>query len=118
MMSNHYKGAAIPDIARLAALNDDLTCDIWHPRNAAYRVPLADADNEAMANAMADAIIGAVAAEHADDEDFDFVKALDQALVDARRMVCDPEYARLFVGKGAASFDEVVVTHSARRYRP
>ena len=37
--SRYYKNALIADIARLAGLNDDLTCDIWHPGNAIYRAP-------------------------------------------------------------------------------
>ena len=95
-MDNYYKGAAVADIARLAALNDDLTCNQWHPRNARYRVPLTDAADEAMANAMADAIYGAVAEERAKDPIFNSDKVYQQCLADARRMLRDREYWGLF----------------------
>ena len=42
----YYMGASITDIARLGALNADLSCDISDPRNAKYRVPLADPADE------------------------------------------------------------------------
>ncbi len=94
----YYMGASITDIARLGALNADLTCNISDPRNAMYLVPLSDAADEDMARCMADAIFGAVAAQHPDDTTFDGDQAYEQCLVDARRMERDPEYMRLFGG--------------------
>jgi hypothetical protein len=107
-MNQRYKGALVVDIARLAGLNDDLTCDLWHPLNVAYRVPLSDAADEDMANAMADAIASAVAADHADDPAFDCDKAFEQALTDSRRMLVEPQYARLFGASAPQSLDEIV----------
>jgi hypothetical protein len=94
--SRYYKNALIADIARLAGLNDDLTCDIWHPGNAIYRAPLPNPDDESAANSMAEVILGALAADHAHDPDFDGDKAFTQALTDSRRMMCEPVYVRLF----------------------
>ena len=91
-----YMGALVVDIARLAALNDDLTCNIHHPRNAIYRVPLSDPNDEDMAIAMADAI-------SAEDPEI-----FEQALIDARRMVVEPAYARLFGAFAPQSLDEIV----------
>ena len=104
----YYMGALVADIARLAGLNDDLSCDIYHPRNAPYRVPLANPDDEHVANEMAAVILSAVAADHADELDFDCDKAFTQALTDARRMLCEPEYARLFGAPGVESLDEII----------
>ena len=112
--SRYYKGALIADIARLAGLNDDLTCDIWHPGNAIYRAPLSNPDDEPMANEMAAVIIGAVAEDHADDLDFDSDRAFEQALTDARRMMCEPGYSRLFGSSGAESLDEIVRARHAQ----
>jgi hypothetical protein len=43
---------------------------------------------------MAEVILGALAADHANDPDGD--KAFTQALTDSRRMMCEPVYVRLF----------------------
>ncbi len=94
----YYMGASITDIARLGALNADLSCDISDPRNAKYRVPLADPADEIIARDMAGVSFGAVAELHADEAKFDSDKAYEQCLVDARRMQIDPEYIRLFGG--------------------
>ena len=104
----YFRGALIADIARLAGLNDDLTCNVWHPRNAAYRVPLSNPDDEDMANEMAAAILSAVAADHADQPDFDCDRAFEQALTDSRRMLVEPQYARLFGASAPQSLDEIV----------
>jgi hypothetical protein len=95
----YYMGASITDIARLAALNVDLTTDMTVLRNAAYIVTLADAADEDMANFMADACFGAVADQHADDPTSDPEKTYEQCLIDARHMLRDPDYARLFGGR-------------------
>ena len=108
-MKERYKGALVADIARLAGLNDDLTCDIWHPRNAPYRVPLPNSGDEDTAVSMASVIVGAVAEKHADDPAFDSDKAFEQALIDSRRMLCELGYSRLF-GSGPESLDDISAT--------
>ncbi len=66
-------------------------------KNFDYLRPLSIAADEEMANAMADAIYGAVAEERAnDDPTFNSDKAYQQCLADARRMLRDREYWRLF----------------------
>ena len=112
--SRYYKGALIADIARLAGLNDDLTCDIWHPGNAIYRAPLSNPDDESTANLMAEVILSALAADHAHDPDFDGDKAFTQALTNSRRMMCEPVYARLFGSSGAEALDEIVRARHAQ----
>jgi hypothetical protein len=102
----HYKGATIVDIARLAGLNDDLTCNIWHPLNAVYRVPLASTDAEAMAVDMAAATYGAIVAERGEPVEPEQVHY--QCLVDARRMVGEPDYARLFGDTPPQSLDGIL----------
>jgi hypothetical protein len=100
----YYKGAVITDILRLGAMNADLTSDMSDPRNAIYRVPLSGADltgkagctNEEMALTMADRSFHAVCRLHADDLNFDQDTAYEQCIVDARRMMLDSNYFRLF----------------------
>ena len=94
----YHMGASITDIVRLAALNPDLTTDMADPRNAAYVLPLGDIADEDLANSMAEASFGAVADQHADDPTFDGDLVYEQCLVDMRRMLRDPDYARLFGG--------------------
>ncbi len=67
------------------------------PANAPYLVPLEDRQAEEMAQCMADASYSAAAEEFADHitrEQAD--KVWEQCLVDARRMLCDEDYARIF----------------------
>ena len=111
----YYEGAAIADIAWLAGLDADLSCVTWHPRNAAYRVPLPEPGAESLANLMADAVFGAYVEKHGDREDFDPEKTWQQCLVDARRMVAEPEYARLFGVEGATSLDDIMHRHGRLR---
>ena len=92
-----YRGSAIADILRLAGLNKDLSCDTSDPRNAIYCVALCEPD-EGLAELMASAIFGAIRNEHADDPTFNPDVAFEQCLVDARRMILDPNYALLFGG--------------------
>ena len=107
--SQRYMGALVADIVMLGGLNADLTCDMWHPRNAVYRVSLSNPDNEHMANEMAAVITGAVIDDRGHEPGFDRDKAFEQALVDSRRMMCEPAYERLFNGShGAESLDEIV----------
>ena len=106
--SRYYKSALVADIARLAGLNDDLTCDTWHPRNAIYRAPLSNPDDEHMANEMAAVILSAVAADHATEPNFDCDETFTQALTDSRRMLCEPAYERLFGAAGPESLDDIV----------
>lgn len=89
-----------PDqIARLA-INRDWTTDINDPPNAYYLKPFGSDDREDEAHDMAANIYNAIAAER-------FTEATSQAeadatyfqcLVDARRMLFDPEYEDLFRG--------------------
>jgi hypothetical protein len=66
------------------------------PRNARYLRPLSIAADEEMANAMAEAIYGAVAEERANDPTFNSDEVYQQCLADARRMLRDREYWGLF----------------------
>ena len=62
-----------------------------------------------MANEMAAVITGAVIDDRGHEPGFDRDKAFEQALVDSRRMMCEPAYERLFNGsRGAESLDEIV----------
>lgn len=106
-----YNGVPIADILQVGGLKEDLTCDIWHPVNAVYRKPLPKDGDVAvsMADAMAGSVIDTVAAAHADDPRFfDPEKVFEECLVDARRMVCEPDYGRLFGGDGAASLEDIM----------
>jgi hypothetical protein len=67
------------------------------PRNAAYLVPLANAEAERLANVFADAVYGVIAGEHggfASEEDSDF--CFEQCLINGRKTECEPEYAAIF----------------------
>jgi hypothetical protein len=87
------------------ALNPDLTVDMRDPRNAKYLEPLPDGDeytDEAMANEMASISYNAFIDMHADtpnfEQFFDADGVYQQFLVDARRMLRDREYWKLFGG--------------------
>ena len=75
----------IADILKAAGLNADLTTTMGDPRNVAYNDPLENPEDEDMAEGMA-------SASCAVDDDM----AFEQCLVDARRMILDEAYARLF----------------------
>jgi hypothetical protein len=79
-----------------------LTVDRLDPRNARYLVPLQDTADEALAHEMADAITF--------DGDADF----EQALIDSRRMLCDPAYEELFSDM-EARFRDLISAPLARR---
>ena len=92
-----YNGVPIADILRVAGLKEDLTCDIWHPVNAVYRKPLPKDADERLALGMADAMANG-------ETDIMF----EECLIGARRMVCEPDYSRLFGGDGAASLEDIM----------
>ena len=79
-------------------LNEQLFCTPDDRQNARYWVPLQDAKNEEMARAMADASYEAVAAERFTKEtpQAEADRIYNQCLVDARRIICDGEYADIF----------------------
>jgi hypothetical protein len=93
----YYMGASITDIARLGALNNDLGTDMAHPRNAMFLLPLAD-EAEEDARLIAECNFYAFVCHLPDDATFDADHEYEQCLVDARHMVRDPDYARLFGG--------------------
>jgi hypothetical protein len=94
----YYMGASITDIARLSALNHDLGTDMAHPRNAMFLFPLADEAEEEDARLIAECNFYAFVWHLPDDATFDADHEYEQCLVDARHMVRDPDYARLFGG--------------------
>ena len=78
-------------------VNDLLRTHPADPANARYLVPLESREEEEMAHAMADAIYCACVDDFRDDitkEQAD--RVWEQCLIDARRMVCDKDYARIF----------------------
>jgi hypothetical protein len=90
--------------ARLA-VNADWTVNVTDERNARYLIPLGgmiqcgaagQVRAEDMAEEMASAVYGAIVTDATPEITAEAVYF--QALVDARRMVCDPEYLRLFEG--------------------
>jgi hypothetical protein len=93
-MSDEYRGVPIADILKAAGLNPDLTTNMGDPRNVAYIGPLEDPDDEHMAEEMAAVSYSAWREQHDDDE-----MGYEQCLVDARRMLCDGNYTRLFHGR-------------------
>lgn len=91
-------GASFEEMVRLA-INHDFSCDVRNRRNAQYLVPLPDAALEKMANDMATVNFSVVAEEFDDDTTrIEADREFEQRLVDARRMLCDPDYMRLFGG--------------------
>jgi hypothetical protein len=80
---------------------DAFVSDLLHthpddPAKAQYLVPL-DPEQEELAHEMASAIYGAYADQFRDDitqEQAD--RVWEQCLIDARHMVCDENYARIF----------------------
>ena len=84
---------------KLDAFVRDLLCTHpGDPANARYLVPLSDPEEEEMAHSMADAIY---CCGYAPDFSDDITKeqadrVWEQCLRDARRMLCDENYARIF----------------------
>ena len=83
----------------LDAFVRDLLCTHpGDPANAQYLVPLEDSEQEEMAHGMADAIYGACAENFSDNitkEQAD--RVYEQCLIDARHMLCDEDYERIFM---------------------
>jgi hypothetical protein len=76
---------------------DQLLCTPDDEAHRQYFMPLADAEDEAMAISMADAVYSACAEGFAPDltqEEAD--RVYQQNLADARRMIYDAEYAAMF----------------------
>ena len=66
------------------------------PANARYLFPLENEADEKMAWSMADASYDARADDFSDDiTEAEAEYVFQQALVDSRRMMCDPDYERL-----------------------
>jgi hypothetical protein len=77
----------------ISFINQLLCTNRDDPQNARYLAPLARAEDEQMAHSMADAIYGACADNFTDDitkEEAD--RVWEQCLIDARRMIHEPEY--------------------------
>ena len=80
-------------------VNDLLHIYPGDPANARYLVPLDDPEQEQMAHTMADATYSCgyvtyfrddITKEQAD-------RVWEQCLIDARRMLCDEDYERIFI---------------------
>jgi hypothetical protein len=91
-----YMGASIVDILGAAGLDQDLHTDAANPKNRSYCIRLTDEAEERLAEGMAAAIFSAVIELRANDVGFDPDKAYEQCLIDARHMILDESYARLF----------------------
>jgi len=88
--------ALLVDFLKVDGVNIfDLTTDLSDPRNAIYRVPLSDGREKDVV-ATADATLDFVVAEHSKEPNFDDDVAYEQCLTDARRMLLDPNYSRLW----------------------
>lgn len=87
------------DEKRRHQLIDQLLCtNRDDPQNALYLAPLARAEDEQMAHSMADVIYCACADNFTDDitkEEAD--RVWEQCLIDARRMIYEPEYEDIFI---------------------
>jgi hypothetical protein len=90
-MNDEYRGIPIADILRVAGLNPDLSTTIGDPRNVAYIGPLENDADEDMAEEMAAVSYGSWREQHGDSD-----MGFEQCLVDARRMILDEAYSRLF----------------------
>ena len=96
----YYRGASIVDILRVAGLDQDLHTDAANPKNCSYTARLTDEADERMAERMASISFGALAQEHSNDVAFDHDKAYEQCVIDARHMILNESYARLFGSLG------------------
>ena len=68
------------------------------PLFARYLVPLPNPDEEEMAHGMASGMYGACAERFANDiSEAEAEAVFEQCLTDARRMICEPEYAEIFI---------------------
>jgi hypothetical protein len=86
----------LDQIARLA-INRDWTVDVTDPRNAAYLIPFGNSAREHTAQAMADVVYGAIAEKQFTNStpQIEADAVYFQCLVDARRMLSDPDYLHL-----------------------
>jgi hypothetical protein len=75
-------GPSVEDMVRLA-IKSDFSCDISDPRNGRYLVPLSNAELEGLAYEVAS-------------RSYSAASDVKQCLVNIRRMLCDPDYMRLF----------------------
>lgn len=100
-MNDKYRrfGRIIVEMLGVEAVDSDLNSVVTDPRNARYRVPLPDINEEQNARGMADIIYCAVL-DNSKNEELDDDAVYEQCLVDARRMLLDPGYQRLldFIG--------------------
>jgi hypothetical protein len=83
-----------------AFINDLLRTNPHDPANARYLIPLADPEQEEMAHRMADTIYSAEVEKFSDnitEEQAD--RVWEQCLIDARHMLCDKDYERIFTGE-------------------
>jgi hypothetical protein len=82
-----------------AFLRDLLCTHPCDPANARYLVPLEDSEQEKMTHIMADISYGAWVEDLGDNitkEQAD--RIWEQCLIDARHMLCDEDYMRIFTG--------------------
>jgi hypothetical protein len=79
------------------AINRDWTSDITDARNALYLIPFGNTAREHMATEMAAVVFSAIADERFTDAtpQIEADAVYFQCLVDARRMLSDPDYLHL-----------------------
>jgi hypothetical protein len=98
----HHDATAVHHVTQRDGISfiDQLLCtNRDDPANARYVVPSPNAEDEEMAHCMADASYCACVDNFTDDitkEEADGV--WEQCLIDARRMICEPEYEDIFRG--------------------
>jgi hypothetical protein len=75
------------------------------PANARYLFPLENEADEEMAWVMAEAIYDSRADDFSDDiTEAECDHVFEQCLIDCRRMMCDPDYVRMFELMDSAAF--------------
>jgi hypothetical protein len=90
------RDALLVNFLEIKAINiSDLTSDMSDQRNAIYRVPLSKPSEEERAQVMADASYSIVLGRHSKEPDFDHDVAFEQCLIDARRLLLDPNFDHL-----------------------
>ena len=90
-----YRGIPIINLLKVAGLNPDLSVNMGDPTNVAYIGPLQeDDDDEHMAEQMALVNYDGWIDRHGREDEM----VLEQMTVDARRMLCDDRYMRMFTG--------------------
>jgi hypothetical protein len=89
--------AGMPKRANVDPSDQAHFTDMGDPANAEYLFPLENEEDEETAWDMADVNYHVYAESFSDDitqEECDYV--FEQCLVDCRRMICDPDYGRMF----------------------